>query len=158
MRRLLVLTTVIIMLCGVFSAKISFAVVEEDKITVISRQQSIDYAKRILIFEGEVRASWEKYLVEADKAEVYLTAGENLEKIIATGNVKITDDTGVQGTCQIVTYMAQENLLILEGSVTYQDGLGNNIEAQKVTIWTREEILKAEGDPVKAVYMFKTEE
>ena len=157
-RKSVVLAVAIAVAFGFLLTEVSLATDREKKITVTSRQQSIDYANRILIFQGEVKASWENYTIEADKAEIYLTPDETLEKIIATGKVKITQDAGIQGTCQMIIYLPQKNLLTLEGNVKYQDDIGNSIEAQKVTVWTLEERLEAEGDPVKAIYILREEE
>ncbi|MBE0477936.1 hypothetical protein IBX65_02295 [Candidatus Aerophobetes bacterium] len=158
MRKLAVLAVAIALALGFLLAEVSPATDGQQKITVTSKQQSIDYANRILVFQEEVKANWENYTVEADKAEIYLAPDDTLKKIIATGNVRITEDAGIQGSCQIITYLPQENLLILEGNVKYQDDIGNSIEAQKVTIWTLEERLEAEGDPVKAIYILREEE
>ena len=83
---------------------------------------------------------------------------ETLEKIVAIGDVKIDQDMGMQGFCQKATYLNQEEILILEEDVEYRDEMGNTLQAQKVTIWTREERLEAEGNPVKSTYILKEEE
>jgi len=131
---------------------------EQKKLTVISKKQSIDYANRILIYEGEVNAAWANYTIEADKVEIYLTPQETLEKIVATSGVKITQDTKIQATCEKITYLPQKEILTLEGNVKYQDEIGNTLQAQKITVWIEEKKLLAEGSPVKATYILKEEE
>ena len=136
----------------------SFAAETQRKLTVTSDRQSIDYANRTLLYQGNVKITWENYIIEADEVQVYITPEETLEKIIAIGDVKINQDTGMQGFCQKATYLNQEEILILEEEVEYRDEMGNTLQAQKATIWTREERLQAEGNPVKATYILKEEE
>ena len=77
---------------------------------------------------------------------------------MATDRVKINQGEKINGSCQKVTYFAHEDILVLEGEVEYQDNIGNNLQAQKVTIWAKEKKLQAEGKPVKAIYILKEEE
>jgi lipopolysaccharide transport protein LptA len=129
----------------------------EEKMTVSSQEQSIDYANRILTYRGEVKVTWTDYTLEADEVQVYLTPENTLEKIIATGGVKIRQDKGIRGSCERITYTAQDGVLLLEGNVNYQDEIGNTLSAQKVTIWTRERKVEARGNPVIATYILKEE-
>ena len=155
MRKLLLLATIFIV---AIMTTDGFAAQGREKITVTSNQQSIDYAKGTLIYEGNVRINWKDYIIEANKVEVYLTPDKTLEKIIATGEVKMNQDTKVQVSCRKATYLARDRILILEEEVEYQDEIGNTLQAQKVTIWTLEEKLQAEGNPVKANYILEEEE
>ena len=127
----------------------------EEKMTVSSQEQSIDYANRILTYRGEVKVTWTNYSLEADEVQVYLTPENTLEKIIATGEVKIRQDKGMEGSCERITYTAQDGVLLLEGNVNYRDEIGNTLSAQKVTIWTRERKVEARGNPVIATYILK---
>jgi len=129
----------------------------EEKMTVSSKQQSIDYANRILTYQGEVKVTWTNYTLEADQVQVYLTPENTLEKIIATGQVKIKQDKGIEGSCQKITYTAQDGVLLLEENVNYKDEMGNTLSAQKVTIWTLEKKIEAQGNPVIATYILKEE-
>lgn len=150
--RKLGLVTVVILLGFLVMSGFSIA---QERITVSSNQQSIDYANRILTYQGEVKAVWKEYTLEASEMKVYLTPQNTLDKIIATGNVKIKQGAKFQGSCERVTYTLKDGILILEGDVNYQDELGNTLLAQKITIWTLEKKLEAEGNPVKATYILK---
>lgn len=156
MRRLTILIFVFAVVVAVPMGKVALG--EQQKITVTSDQQSIDYAKRIIVYQGNVRITWKDYRIEADEVEVFLTQKETLEKIVATDRVKINQGEKINGSCQKVTYFAHEDILVLEGEVEYQDNIGNNLQAQKVTIWAKEKKLQAEGKPVKAIYILKEEE
>ena len=102
--------------------------------------------------------SHKAHIYVLDEVEVFLTQKETLEKIVATDRVKINQGEKINGSCQKVTYFAQEDILVLEGEVEYQDNIGNTLQAQKVTIWAKEKKLQAEGKPVKAIYILKGEE
>lgn len=155
MRRYAALAIVTAAMIGLVGVRVSLA--KGEKLTVTSKKQSIDYANRILTYQGEVEANWENYTIKADKVEVYLTSRETLEKIIASGRVKITQQAGIQATCQEATYLPLQEVLTLEGEVEYQDESGNNLQAQKVTVWIQDKKLQAEGNPVKATYILKEE-
>lgn len=127
----------------------------QEKITVSSNQQSIDYANRILTYQGDVKAVWKDYTLQASEMYIYLTPQNTLDKLIATGNVKVKQGTKFQGSCERITYTLKDGILILEGNVNYKDDLGNSLVAQKITIWTLEKKLKAEGTPVEATYILK---
>jgi len=144
----------------IFIAFLAFALIgistitrAEEKLVVISDQQKIDYAKRVLSYQGNVEASWENYIFKASQLEIYLTEKNTLERIVAMGGVKITQNELMQASCQKIVYTASDGLLILEGDVNYKDNLGNTLLAQKVSIWTLEKKLEAEGTPVKATYI-----
>ena len=147
-----------VMILGIMVGVSGFAAENQEVITVSSNKQSIDYATRILLYQGNVVITWKNYLVEADEVQVYITIEETLEKIIATGNVKINQDAKMQASCQKVTYLPQDEVAIMEGEVRYQDDIGQTLEANKVTIWTLEERLQAEGNPVKSTYILKEEQ
>ena len=147
-----------VMMLGIMLGIGSFAAENQAKITVSSDKQSIDYAKRFLLYQGNVVMTWKDYLVEADEVQVYITIEETLEKIIAICNVKINQDVKMQASCQKVTYFPQDEVAIMEGEVKYQDDIGQTLEADKVTIWTLEERLQAEGNPVKSTYILSEEQ
>ncbi|MEA1965165.1 MAG: hypothetical protein U9O41_08625, partial [Candidatus Aerophobetes bacterium] len=74
-------------------------------------------------------------------------------KVIAIGKVKVEQlSEKREATCELVTYTAEDDKLLLEEKVHYQDGLGNKLSAEKVAIWLGREKVEAEGLPVKAVY------
>lgn len=126
---------------------------EEEKMTVISQQQSIDYINRVLTYQGEVKVTWKDYILTADRVEIYLTEENTLKKIIAEGKVTIKQDKTIEGSCQKVTYTAPDGLILLEGNVNYKDTLGNSLSADRVMVWTIERKIEAQGSPVSATYI-----
>lgn len=123
---------------------------------VSSSEQRIDYGNRVFVYKGEVKASWEDIVLEADEMEVYLTEENTLKEIIAKGNVKVVQEKKgrtVKGA--MATYTAEDDVLIMAGQAHYQDEMGNDLQAQKITMWIETEKLEAEGTPVKAIYVLE---
>ena len=130
------------------------AMAEQKTLVVSSSEQRIDYGNRVFIYKGEVRAMWEDIVLEADEMEVYLAEEENtLKEIIARGNVKVIQkEKNRQVSGESASYLAEQDRLIIEGQVYYRDELGNDLQADKMTIWIKTERIEAEGTPVKAIY------
>jgi len=138
---------------------VSKTALAQKKLVITSLHQRIDYGKQILIYEGEVEATWEDVILKADRVEVYLTKERDLKKVIATGKVKVKQlSEKREAICELVTYTAEDDKLLLEEEVHYYDDLGNELLAEKVAIWLGEEKAEAEGLPVKATYSLEKEE
>lgn len=132
---------------------LSSIVFAQKELVVSSSQQRIDYANGILFYKGKVKATWEDLLLLSDEMEVYLTKDNDLKEIIAKGNVSITQGNKKrQATGQMATYTGEDNKLIIQGNAHYHDERGNDLLAEKITIWIGIEKLEAEGTPVQATY------
>ena len=132
------------------------AMADQKTLVVTSSEQRIDYGNRVFIYEGEVRAAWEDIVLESDKMEVHLTEENTLREIIASGNVRVLQiEKNRQVEGESATYLAEDDRLIMEGQVHYQDELGNDLQAYKMIIWIRTEKIEAEGSPVTAIYVLK---
>ena len=128
----------------------------ENTLVVTSSEQRIDYANRVFVYKGQVSASWENITLEADEMDVHLTEDNTLKEIVAKGNVKVIQkDKNRRVTGESAIYVTEEDKLIMEGQVHYQDELGNDIQAHKMTIWITTERIEAEGTPVKATYVLR---
>jgi len=140
-----------LIVCVVMS--LSSTVFAQKELVVSSSQQRIDYANRILFYKGEVKATWEDLLLLSDEMQVYLTEENDLKEVVAKGNVSITQGNKKrQATGQTATYTGEDNKLIVQGDAHYHDEVGNDLLAEKITIWIGIEKLEAEGTPVQATY------
>ena len=132
------------------------AVANQKTLVVSSSEQRIDYGNQVFTYKGEVKATWEDIVLEADEMEVYLTEENTLKEIIARGNVKVIQrEKNRQVNGESAIYVAEDDRLIMEGQVHYQDELGNDLKADKMTIWIKTEKIEAEGTPVEAIYVLK---
>ncbi len=132
------------------------ALAAQGMLVVSSSEQRIDYGNQVFIYKGEVKATWEDIVLEADEMEVYLTEENTLREIIARGNVKVIQrEKNRQVSGESAIYFAEDDRLIMEGQVHYQDELGNDLKADKMTMWIKTEKVEAEGTPVEAIYVLK---
>lgn len=132
------------------------AVANQKTLVVSSSEQRIDYGNRVFTYKGEVKATWEDIVLEADEMEVYLTEENTLKEMIARGNVKVIQkEKNRQVNGESAIYVAEDDRLIMEGQVHYRDELGNDLQGHKMTIWIKTEKIEAEGTPVKAIYILK---
>ncbi len=132
------------------------AAANQKTLVVSSSEQRIDYGNQVFTYKGEVKATWEDIVLEADEMEVYLTEENALKEIIARGNVKVIQrEKNRQVNGESAIYVAEDDRLIMEGQVHYQDELGNDLKADKMTIWIKTEKIEAEGTPVEAIYVLK---
>lgn len=145
----------VIVLMIVFSGWV-FAEQPKEELVVISQHQWVDYANRIFIYRGEVRLDWKDLIMEADEISAYLTEENTLMKIIAKGKVGITERTRkIKASCELATYMAEDDKIVLEGSAQYEDEFGNTLLADEIIMWRGEERMEATGSPVKATYFLE---
>jgi lipopolysaccharide export system protein LptA len=132
------------------------AAANQKTLVVSSSEQRIDYGNQVFTYKGEVKATWEDIVLEADEMEVYLTEENTLKEIIARGNVKVIQrEKNRQVNGESAIYVAEDDRLIMEGQVHYRDELGNDLKADKMTIWIKTEKIEAEGTPVKAIYVLE---
>jgi len=156
MRKIFLLSTVFVL--GVILG-LSHPGFAQQKLTVTASQQSIDYTKNLLVYRGDVEATWEDLKLRAEQVEVYLTKENTLNKIVAREQVKITRATNnIQVSCRMATYTYEDGILTLEGDVQYADEMGINLLAEQMVIWTKEEKLEAKGSPAEATYILGKEE
>jgi len=150
--RKIFLTLTIFILGVIFGlTQLSFA---QEKLTVTSSEQSINYSKHLLVYKGNVKATWKDLKLEAEQMEVYLTKEGTLNKIMAKGKVKVNKTANnIQVSCQTATYTYEDGILTLQGDVQYTDKMGNNLLAEQMMIWTKEDRLEAKGSPVQATYI-----
>lgn len=144
----------LVLIVGIIFAGAAMA--NQNTLVVSSSEQRIDYGNRVFTYKGEVKATWGDIVLEADEMEVYLTEENTLKEIIARGNVKVIQkEKNRQVIGESAIYVAEDDRLIIEGQVHYQDELGNDLKADKMTIWIKTEKIEAEGTPVKAIYVLK---
>ncbi len=160
MRKILFLLIVgLILFGGVNSVE---AASSRRELVINSSRQEINYKNRIFIYEGEVKGSWRDLLFEGDRLEVYLTKEDALIRIIIKGAARIlqmaNDKMKKEATCELATYTAEDDVMIMENEAHYHDEMDNDILADKITVWIGGERLIAEGIPVKAIYSLKGEE
>ncbi|MCK4401223.1 hypothetical protein KAW08_02820 [bacterium] len=102
---------------------------EIQKITTItSDRMEMDWSKNIAIFIGNALLIDEDGRVEADRMEVFLVASdedenkEDVEKVIATGNVKITTPERRTKSGRAIFHKKDDILILYDNPEVWQKG------------------------------------
>ncbi len=139
---------------------------EEEKassIVIKSDTLIMDDAKKRVVFAGKVDAVKGTFRIKADNMTVYYTGqstkgtieGEQgkIEKIVATGHVKITRAEGGLATAEKAVYYQGEEKVVLTGKPVVKQG-GDFVEGERVILFVNEKrsiVEGSEGSRVRAV-------
>jgi lipopolysaccharide export system protein LptA len=124
---------------------------ERGPIHISSQRLEADYQKKLITFIGDVVARQKEFTLYADRLLIFIgEEGEEIDKILARGNVRMVQDDK-EAVCREATYYHREGIVVLQGepvgrkedkaasaeqrSVTEREGKGRI----KITISPREE-------------------
>jgi len=142
---------------------------EEDRIVIKSDILEVDQQKRLIVFEGKVRARRRDMTVDCQKMLVYYldsSAGtesnvesRKIDRIIALGDVTVNrSDGSVARAGKAVFFQAEEKIVLTEDPSVQQ---GRDIvEGEKIIILLKEErsiVEGSKGKPVRATLFPKEE-
>jgi lipopolysaccharide export system protein LptA len=117
---------------------------------VTSDRLSVDYAKNMGTFEGNVLAIDPRITVRADKVIAYFGAGTNtsrqVQRMVAEGSVVISQDTR-KATSDRAEYVAAEGRVTLTGNPKVESPEGA-ITGQRITFWQGQEKMDVESGSV----------
>jgi len=143
---------------------------EEDRIFIKSDTLEVDQQKRLIVFEGAVRARRRDMTVDCQKMLVYYldrsastesaVESRQIDKIVALGNVTVNrSDGSVARAGKAIFFQAEEKIVLTEDPSVQQ---GQDIvEGEKITILLKEErsiVEGSKGKPVRATLFPKEEE
>ena len=124
----------------------------------------IDDQNQIVIFTGNVDAREKEFVINCQKMVLYYkdqstqsvseTGEVNIDRIIATGDVKITRPNGGLATAEQALYYRNDEKLILTGKPKVKQG-DDYVQGSKITLFLKENRSVVEGskdDKVRAVY------
>lgn len=137
---------------------------EESQIIIKADSLEIDDLKQIVIFTGNVDAREKDFVIKCQKMVLYYknqsaqpvseTSQFNIDRIVATGNVKITRPNGGLATAEKAIYYRNDEKVVLTGQPKVKQG-NNFIEGSKITLFLKENRSVVEGsknNKVRAVY------
>jgi len=120
------------LLCIIFGFSLSIQAAENNEIqkitTITSDRMEMNWSKNIAIFIGNALLVDEDGKVEADRMEVFLVASEedenkeDIEKVIATGNVKITTPERRTKSGKAVFHKKEDILILYDNPEVWQKG------------------------------------
>lgn len=123
-------------------------------IEIKSKTLEIDDEKKTVSFVGNVDAVRANFRIRSDRLTVYYSgqaatgvteSGQaKIEKIVATGNVKITRDEGGLATAEEAVYYQNEEKVILTGNPVVKQG-GDFVEGSRAILFLNEKRSIVEG-------------
>lgn len=121
-------------------------------------------AERQAVFSGNVHAVGDRFEITADRLKIYyqssagspgddISTGNNLEKIIAIGNVVITSGEKIAKTQEAV-YDKDQQTIVLTGEQSMVQQNNSFISGAKIIMHTDSEAVSVEGENGKRVEAF----
>jgi len=135
---------------------------ETNKIRITAEDSFIyDHKTRQIEFVGNVKATQKNTIVNADRMQVFLKPGTELNdkagpeegsisKIVAKGNVKIKFDDRV-ATSEHAVYTTKTQVLILTGEGSTVMSGDNHIAGEKITLYRTDGRIVVESSTKKSV-------
>ena len=134
--------------------------VDPEKITIRSNSLEIDNKMKIVTFFENVEAKTPDFTINCQKMLVYYLNEPNLkdsskeelkiDKIIATGDVKINRPEGGLATAEKAVYYQNDEKVILTGKPIVRQG-NDFVEGSKITLFLREKRSIVEGSEDKKI-------
>ena len=137
----------------------AFQVTNLGKIIIESDSFKWRIKEKTIVFSEDVTARREDLTIECDKIRIYYTESENgdveYDRILATGNVRITRADGLSGTAEKAVVDIAEETVVMTGQHVFKRGK-DSWKGSSLTYHLREECIT--GTDVKAVLHQKEEE
>lgn len=127
---------------------------EKRSVKITSDRTDYDRKDGVIMFDRNVFVDDAEYKMHADRLFVFLDGTNDLRRIVALGNVAITNDARV-GTCAKATYTKAASKIVM-----YSDGTNamarlcdngkrkSEVEGRRITFWIDTEQVEVEGSTV----------
>lgn len=84
-------------------------------VRITSRSTDFDRVEGVVLFEGDVVARYSRdFLMCADRLYMFISASNELSRVVAVGSVSITNEQRV-GTCEMATYRRRKGEIEMFG-------------------------------------------
>lgn len=133
------------------------------RIVISSKALEVDNVKKIITFGGGVNAVRGDFVIDCEKMVVFYEELSNpadkegekarVEKIVATGNVKVSRAKGGVATAEQGVYYEKEDKVVLTGNPVVKRG-DDFVQGDRITIFLNEDrsLVESTGDKrVKAI-------
>jgi len=107
------------------------------KTVITSDSLVFDYGRSTCIFDGSVVVDDPRVKMECDKLYVFFDATNNVDSIVATGNVKVWQDDR-RGVCEKAVYTETTGTIVMTGKPRLQSG-NNLVRGDKIKIFVNSE-------------------
>ena len=117
---------------------------------IVARRTDFDRKGGVVLFDGDVCVSDPEYALGADRLFVFLDGSNTLKRIVADGNVAVTNGTR-SGSCVRATYAKSAGRVVMYGDGSAPARLmedserRDEVEGRKITFWLDSEQVEVEG-------------
>ena len=132
----------------------SGAAVSPRSVKITSERTDYDRKQGVIMFDKDVFVDDVEYQMHADQLYVFLDGTNDLKRIVAIGNVAITNDARV-GTCAKATYTKATSKIVMYGDgaetlakLTDNGKRTSEVEGRKITFWIDSEQVEVEGSTI----------
>ena len=123
-------------------------------VKITSERTHYDRKEGVIMFDRNVCVDDVEYKMHANQLYVFLDGTNDLKRIVAIGNVAITNETRV-GTCAKAAYTKSTSKIVMYGDgasvMARLEDNGKNrssVEGRKITFWIDSEQVEVEGSTV----------
>ncbi|MGN0842752.1 MAG: LptA/OstA family protein [Kiritimatiellia bacterium] len=123
-------------------------------VKITSERTDYDRKEGVIMFDRNVCVDDVEYKMHANQLYVFLDGTNDLKRIVAIGNVAITNETRV-GTCAKAAYTKSTSKIVMYGDgasvMARLEDNGKNrssVEGRKITFWIDSEQVEVEGSTV----------
>lgn len=124
---------------------------------ITSRTSDFDGKEGVVLFEGDVCARYsDAFTMCADRLYMFLSATNELSRVVAVGAVSITNENRV-GTCAMATYRRQKGEIEMFGEgkesfacLSEREGGARYLEGMRIRFWLDSEQAEVERPRITA--------
>lgn len=125
---------------------------------ITSDRTDYDRKEGVILFDRNVYVDDEQYQMHAERLFVFLDGTNDLKRLVAIGNISITNDTKAAG-CARAVYSKADSRIVMYGDDTHpawlrdaggKKGDASEISGKRITYWFDSETATVEGAVVKA--------
>lgn len=123
-------------------------------VKITSERTDYDRREGVIMFDKDVFVDDQDYKMHSDQLYVFLDGTNELKRIVAIGNVSITNETRV-GTCAKAAYTKSVGKVVMYGDASgVRARLADygkrksEVEGRKITFWIDSEQVEVEGSTV----------
>lgn len=116
-----------------------------------AKRTDFDRKAGVALFAGDVSLDDGEYALKADQAYVFLSGTNDLKRIVALGNVSVTNGTR-SAACAMASYTRADSRLVMfagdDGRLARLEDAGSRkgaVEGKKITFWIDSEQVEVEG-------------
>ena len=119
------------------------------KIRISAKRSDFDRKEGVIMFEKDATVeSGKEYFMRADRLFAFFAGTNSLERIVAIGNVALTN-AARHGSCPMATYLRASDEIVMFGdakeSAMLTEAGKNVVSGKRIKFWIDEEQVEVEG-------------